>query len=68
MNPLHCLGDKEVFLEVPNGSVYLCPHQRELSYELHCAQVGRFLMGMHRENKVQFCMGEQVLRPMSGGF
>ena len=24
-------------------------------------------MGMHRENKVQFCMGEQV-RPMSGEF
>ena len=24
-------------------------------------------MGMHRENKVQFCMGEQV-RPMSRGF
>jgi len=23
-------------------------------------QVGKFLMGMHRENKVQFCMGEQV--------
>ena len=23
-------------------------------------QVGRFLLGMHRENKVQFCLGEQV--------
>ena len=25
------------------------------------AQVGRFLLGMHRENKVQFCLGEQVI-------
>ena len=33
----------------------------------HFAQVGKFLMGMHRENKVQFCMGEQV-RPMSREF
>ena len=23
-------------------------------------QVGRFLLGMHRENKVQFCLNEQV--------
>ena len=35
---------------------------------MHCAQVGRFLMGMHRENKVQFCMGEQVQRPTLGEF
>ena len=30
-------------------------------------QVGRFLLGMHRENKVQFCLGEQVM-PMSREF
>ena len=31
-----------------------------IKIERNHVQVGRFLLGMHRENKVQFCLNEQV--------